>query len=117
MNIFRCSVLIALICANSFLYSQEDASDSMTCLDTIPTRGVVSHVTEYAREHMWCMLAVGACIGYIYVNSLLESMKPNPYEGPLREAHEHIAELEAAIMKYEQVYRVLKPVLKYATSE
>jgi hypothetical protein len=118
MKSFGCMVLAALMFGTISLYGADQVhDDSMTYMDTMPTRGVISHVTQYVRDHMWCMLAVSACLGYIYVNAFLESIRPNPYEGPLKEAHERIAELEAAMMKYEQVYRVLKPVLKYAVNE
>lgn len=106
---FLSIVMLALFMHTSVSCHQDD--DSMTRMSEVPTRDIIASTLKHAREHVWCMAALTAALGYIYVKSVLDAMKPDPYEGPLREAHAKIAELEQALMQYEQIYRLLKPVL------
>ncbi len=103
-------VALALFVNASVFCHQDD--DTMTRMTEMPSRGLFASTLKHAREHVWCMAALTAAFGYIYVKSVLDAMKPDPYEGPLREAHARIAELEKAIMQYEQIYRFLEPVLR-----
>lgn len=115
MKIFRSMLIVSVLLLQFSIRGHEN--DTMTRIDNVPSQGVLGHIKDYASEHMWCMAIITGLCGYIYIQSMLDAMRPNPYEGPLAEAHAQIAELEAAIQKYEQVYRLLKPVLKYTTHE
>lgn len=106
-------LLLCSICMlNILIVRCEDVDDNLTRINSIPSQGLSTRITEYVREHAVCMVLLGAAIGYIYIKSVLDGMKPNPYEGPLKEAHEKIAELEKALLTLSPVYRILAPALK-----
>ncbi len=100
-----------LICVSAYSYAADDAP-GITHLHKVPSMGLSARVSVCMREHAWCLFALGLTIGYFGARLYVESIKPNPYEGPLKEAHERIAELEAALVKFDQIYRVLGPVLR-----
>lgn len=97
-------------------------TDSMTRMESVPSRGILSSSIDYARNHAVCLFVIGALSSYIYIHSVLESMKPDPYEGPLRQAHallyereKEIEELKKAITFLTPLYKILAPKLKGLT--
>ena len=117
MKIFRSIAILACMFVGFSMHSHED--DSMTCMEKVPEQGVIASITQCAREHIWCILALTGALGYIYMQSTIRVTKSNMYEAALEEAHEHIDELEAqvielnnAILKYEQLYTLLNPMIK-----
>lgn len=103
---------LAFFIATSSLCCSEAAEDDLTRLSQGPSIGLSARISNYVHEHAWCMAALSAALSYIAVKAFLDGLRPDPYEGPLREAHERIAELEAALVKFDQIYRVLGPVFK-----
>jgi hypothetical protein len=108
LKVLFCSVFMLSICIGR----AEEPQDNLTRLNSVPSQGLSTRITSYIHEHAVCMILLGAALGYIYVKSVLDAMKPNPYEGPLKEAHQRIAELENALLKLTPIYRVLAPALK-----
>ncbi len=105
------SIVMLALCVHASVSCHQD-DDTMTRMTEIPTYSFFGSTLRHAREHVWCMAALTAALGYIYAKSVLDAIKPDPYEGPLREAHAKIAELEKALLQYQQIYRFLEPVLR-----
>lgn len=105
-------LLCSALMLNMLAVRCDETEDNLTRLNSVPSQGLTTRVTAYVREHAVCVVLLGAALGYIYVKSKIDAMKPNPYEGPLREAHEKIAELEKALLTLSPVYRILAPALK-----
>ncbi|MGE0010595.1 MAG: hypothetical protein AB7F19_01370 [Candidatus Babeliales bacterium] len=108
VKLIVCSALMLNMLAVRCEYTEEN----LTRLNAVPSRGLTTRIKAYVREHAVCLFALGAALSYIAINSYLDAMRPNPYEGPLKEAHAKIAELEKALIQFDQLYRVLGPVLR-----
>ena len=106
-------LLLCIVCMFTMVSVRcEDTEDNLTRLNSVPSQGLTTRITTYVREHAICVVLLGAALGYIYIKSKLDALKPNPYEGPLREAKIRIDELEKALLTLSPVYRILAPALK-----